>query len=93
MSDSKTIIVIQELENNRFILKCERCKGKGIFDPPDPCKVCHGKGAVLVEVNGNTPFVQCARCNGKGIYDPPDPCKSCQGLGAQTISGEMKIIK
>jgi len=93
MGISATVIVIQELEGNRFILRCARCKGTGVYSSPDPCRVCGGKGAVLVEIDGNTPFVKCARCNGTGVYSSPDPCRACKGTGAQPISGTMEIIK
>ena len=102
---SVTITVIEEISTNRFILRCARCEGTGRgYDgygnrSTEPCKVCDGKGVVLVEIDGHMPFVKCARCEGTGRgYDSygnrsTEPCKACQGVGAQPISGTMQIIK
>lgn len=99
------ITIIEEISSNRFIMKCARCDGtgKGYYSTGkrsnDPCRVCNGKGMVLVEIDGSLPFVPCARCDGtgRGYYSTgkrsTDPCYLCKGIGAQPISGEMQIIK
>jgi len=94
---SVVVVVLEELGNSRFLLKCGRCNGtrRYIHDTSYPCKTCNGRGVVMVEiVDGNLPFVKCARCNGTGryVHDTSYPCKSCQGVGAQPVAGKMHLI-
>jgi DnaJ-class molecular chaperone len=95
---SVTVVVIEELGDSRYILRCARCNGTGryIHDTSYECRTCGGRGVVMVEiVGGGPPFVKCARCNGTGryIHDTSYECKSCHGVGAQPVCGDMKILK
>lgn len=44
---SVTVVVIEELGDSRYILRCARCNGTGryIHDTSYECKSCHGVGA------------------------------------------------
>jgi len=90
---STTIMVIKELGNSRYILRCARCNGTGVYRPPHECSNCNGRGVVMVEVDGGLPFVQCARCGGTGVYRAPYECSTCYGTGAQPIKGSMRVVK
>lgn len=101
-----TIAIVEELGNNRYILKCARCEGTGRAPSgwggytTKACKVCGGKGLVGLEViGGGPPFVMCKRCEGSG-REPSgwggyktEPCSACGGTGGQPIAGSLKIIK
>jgi DnaJ-class molecular chaperone len=98
------VTIIEEVSSNKFIMKCQRCEGSGCGyneyskRSTVACKVCNGRGVVLVEVEGNLPFVKCQRCDGtgRGYTDygkrSTEPCTYCLGIGAQPVSGTMKII-
>ena len=104
---SISVVIIEELGNNKFILKCSCCNSTGKMsrdhDGREPyviCSVCNGRGNVLVELNGSLPFVKCAVCNGTGVMsrdlDGREPwviCKACQGVGAQPITGRINIVR
>ena len=71
---SMTVTIIETLSDNRFVLNCARCgcTGRGYYSngehSTEPCKVCGGRGALLVKLNSGSelPFVRCARCEGTG---------------------------
>jgi len=102
-----SILIIEELGNDKYVLKCACCNGSGEMSrdhdgrsPYEICSVCRGRGVVLVEVNGNLPFVKCACCNGSGEmsrdHDGRGPytiCEVCHGVGAVPITGTMRLIK
>jgi len=110
---SPIIRIIKEIDSNKFILKCARCKGTGLGlwssghrrgeHSTEPCKVCTGKGVLLIKIKGQLPFVRCARCDGsgRGLFSTghrrgersTEPCKACNGAGAQPISGIMSVVK
>jgi DnaJ-class molecular chaperone len=103
--EMEEILPIKEIENGKFILRCNYCDGTGKeFDDmcdkiAQPCKVCNGKGIVLVDIDGILPFVKCKCCEGSGKgYDEDEDiecaiCEGCKGLGVQLLSGDIIIHK
>jgi|GEM_PF-1823039 len=103
---SMTVTIIETLSDNRFVLYCARCgsTGRGYYSngqqSTEPCKVCDGRGVLLVKLNSNSElsFVRCARCEGtgRGYYSnaehSTEPCKACGGAGAQPIRGTITIL-
>ena len=90
---SITITIVQNLGSNKYMLRCARCNGTGVYKAPHECSNCNGRGVLLVQVNGEIPFVACARCGGTGVYKAPYECSTCDGTGAQPIRGSMKVLK
>lgn len=96
-SGSVKITIIEQLESNKVIIKCALCDGSGHrsgYARDVACKVCSGKGVVLVECN--PPLVKCALCDGTGHrsgYAKDVACNKCKGVGAQPLTGSMEIIK
>ncbi|NOR46596.1 MAG: hypothetical protein GQ533_00905 [Methanosarcinaceae archaeon] len=102
-----SIVILEELGNQNYILKCACCNGSGEMSrdhdrrsPYTICSVCNGRGKVLIKLNGSLPFVKCAVCNGIGEmsrdHDGRSPyriCSACLGLGAQPITGSMKLMR
>ena len=95
----RDVKIVEMLSGNRVLLQCAKCDGTGQSNPGNidsrACKVCRGKGKVLVEV-ANLPLVPCGRCKGWGRklrWDPTSKeCRACQGVGCQPSSGEMMIL-
>ena len=88
---SDTVIIIEKISEKEVIVKCARCKGSGVYIHPDPCRVCNGKGVVLIKCE-RLPLVKCQRCSGSGVYIHPNPCKVCKGSGVQPIAGNWEIV-
>ena len=96
-SGSVKITIIEQLEPNKVIIKCALCEGSGHrpgYARDVECKVCTGKGVVLVECD--PPLVKCALCDGSGHrsgYDRDVACNKCKGVGAQPLTGSMEILR
>ncbi|MCF6269499.1 MAG: hypothetical protein L3J41_07305 [Melioribacteraceae bacterium] len=98
------ITIVEKINSEKFMLNCARCDrtGRGYNHhgnrSTEPCKVCNGRGVILVEIDGEIPFVNCARCEGTGRgYNhhgnrSKEPCWVCKGVGAQPITGDMIIL-
>lgn len=102
-----TIAIIETITDCKYVIKCACCKGTGRMsrdhDNSSPyvvCKVCDGRGLVLVETTEPVPLAACGLCNGRGEQSrdldnraPYIICTKCKGVGARPIAGGMEIIK
>ena len=95
-----SIIILEELNDQNYILKCTKCNGSGRnkYYNSEICSFCNGRGKIMVKLEGSLPFVKCAACDGSGSLLPGDKycsisCTACLGVGAQPITGKIKLIK
>ena len=95
-----SIVILEELSDQNYILKCIRCNGSGKFTEFHKCSFCNGRGKVLVKLNGSLPFVKCGVCDGSGRLpyghsdrDSDGTCNACLGVGAQPITGTIKLMR
>lgn len=92
-----TVTVVEVVSANRVILACALCEGSGRrpgYSADTACRVCGGRGVVLIE--GQQPFVECQLCSGSGRrpgYSSDTACRECHGVGAQPIAGGLEIIR
>ena len=100
-----SLIILEELNDQNYILKCARCNGSGKYkkginknDCYKICSFCNGRGKIMVKLEGSLPFVKCAACDGSGSFLPGNEyfsgsCTACLGVGAQPITGKIRLIK
>ena len=93
-----SIIILEELNDQNYILKCARCNGSGKNNKYEICSFCNGRGKIMVKLEGSLPFVKCAACDGSGSFLPGNEyfsgsCTACLGVGAQPITGKIRLIK
>lgn len=92
-------VILEELSDQNYILKCGRCNGSGRNKKDEICSFCNGRGKIMVKLEGSLPFVKCAACDGSGDYLPRHEysaswnCHACLGVGAQPITGKIRLIK
>lgn len=70
------------------MMRCNTCKGEGVFRAMWECTACHGEGYIeyypsynmhVVPLHG--PRYQCALCSGRGEVLVVNDCSVCKGRG------------
>ncbi len=98
---------IAELGSGRFAFNCAHCGGVGEISrdrdnraPYVVCKVCKGRGTVLVSLAGTKPFQKCKTCKGMGTVSrdrdgraPYKVCVRCSGIGVHPLLGEFSVVE